>query len=72
MRTDLIGTFVGSQPGPMEELSKYFCWPDLQTPAGVCLLILFWFMMDLWSSEELIRCIPVVDFCLYQLHSERH
>lgn len=39
MRTDLIGTFVGSQPGPMEELSKYFCWPDLQTPAGVCLLI---------------------------------
>lgn len=35
MTTGLIRTFVGSHPGPMEGLSKYFYWPDLQTPAGV-------------------------------------
>lgn len=71
MRTGLIRTFVGSQPGPMEELSKYFYWPDLQTPAGVCLLILFCFMMDLWSGKALVHCIPVIDLHMYPLHSER-
>lgn len=70
MTTNLIRTFVGSHPGLMEGLSKYFYWPDLQT--GVCLLILVCFMMGLESSKELIHDIPVLDLCLYQLHSERH
>lgn len=72
MSSGLTRSFVGSQPGPMEELSKYFYWPDIQTAAGVCVLILFWFMMDLWSGKKLVHCTPVVDLCQYQLHSEWH
>lgn len=52
---------MGSQPGPMEELAKYFYRPDLQTLAGMCLVVLFWFMTDLCSSKELAHCISVVD-----------
>jgi len=72
MRNGLIRTFVESQPAPMEELSKFFYCPNLQMSAGMYLLILVCFMMDLWSGKELVHCIPVVDLCLYQLHSERH
>lgn len=64
MRTGLTGVLAGRQPQPQENMSIYFYWPRLETPAGVRVLSLLSFMVDLWRSKEPVPCISVADLCL--------